>query len=276
MLLIVGQNSLLGGAIAEAALARNIPLACTSRHPSARWHLDLLDSPELWKIPPDADQAILCAAVTGLENCERDPAGTRAVNVTATIALAERLAEQGTPVTFLSSNRVFGPDAVLPAEDDSPGPLTEYGRQKLMVERHLLERVPGSKIIRLTKVVSPRLPLFVGWRNSFENGDPVTAYDNLYLCPLAFNIAAASILEIGMGPQHGVFHLSASDSLSYFDVACWLAARTGAPPHSILPAGAPRPNTPESCSLNCRKTSEQTGFCLLPAVDHLGSMLRMK
>ena len=260
---------MIGRALVLQAEGSGLPCVATSRKPGASHFLDLNASPDTWSLPVNVETAILCAAVTGLATCENDRVHTRAVNVTATIALANRLASQGAKISFLSSNQVFGPEVVTPAEDHPPGPVTEYGRQKFAVERHLLENHPDSQIIRLTKVISPSLPLFTRWMDSLAHSQSITAYSDLYFSPLEHMTTAATILEIVRIRHAGIFHISAADSLSYFDAARWLTARTGTDPALIQCAPAPYPNTPDSCRFNCERTVDLTGYCLSRSIDHL-------
>jgi len=270
MILVIGGSGMIGRGVVSAAGRLGIPCESTTRKPGQGHFLDLSLIPDSWQIPKNVEAAVLCASVTGLKTCESDPEGTRAINVSATKILADRLAEQGTRVTFLSSNQVFGPDAFQPSEDDPPEPVTEYGRQKLAVERHLTEKIPSAKIIRLTKVVSSELPLFAKWAEDLGRGRPVRAYSNLHLSPLALFPTTAQILEIACSLHSGIFHLSASDSISYLDAAQWLASRLGVSSSLVQSDDAPHPNTPDSCRLGCERTHRLIGFVPQSAREAFG------
>ena len=282
MILVVGGTGLIGRALVENAASEGIACAATARrsggeqkigaeHASRLLLIDLNDSPDQWQIPSGTECAIFCAAITGIAACENDPGGTSAINVTATIALADRLAAARTKVIFLSSNQVFGPETSAPAEDSGPAPVTEYGRQKLVVEQHLLEKIPNSQIIRLTKVIPPAFPLFAEWNSALAAGQPITAYSDLYFSPIALETTAAMILKIATSPHDGIFHLSASDSISYLDAARWLAARAGVEPSLV--EGRPSPPSPfllpnpDSSRLSCDRTRRLIGYEPSPALE---------
>lgn len=250
---------MLGRRIFSTARRLGIPCEATARKLGTGHFLDLGQPPDSWLIPKKVETAILCASVTGIGPCEADRERTRAINVTATKILADRLAEQGARITFLSSNQVFGPDVSAPSESAPPAPVTEYGHQKLDVERHLLEKIPGSQIIRLTKVVSPALPLFAKWEEDLRLGTPIRAYSNLHLSPLALPPTADLILTIVRSPHSGIFHLSASDAVSYLDAARWMASRLGVSPALVQRADAPIPNTLDSCRLGSERTRRIIG-----------------
>jgi dTDP-4-dehydrorhamnose reductase len=91
---------------------------------------------------------VLAAADPSVEGCERDPSGTRRVNVEA--AAAVRNAAPGATLVVFSSEYVFDGRAGTYREDDAVAPLNVYGLQKVALEeiarsspRHLVLRVSG-------------------------------------------------------------------------------------------------------------------------------------
>jgi dTDP-4-dehydrorhamnose reductase len=272
---IVGGDSMLGSALAAAASARGFPFKCSSRRPGADWSIDLASDPFEWKIPRTSSHAVICAATTGLQECENDPRGTAAINVKATISLAGLLAERGMQIVFLSSSRVFPPHFEYPSEATPPEPVTEYGRQKLAVEKHLLSHLPSAKIIRLAKVVSPSLPLLGIWSRSLDRRETVNAFSDLFLSPVSLPEAANAILKIAVSfPSPGIFHISATDAISYRDLARSLAVRLNANPDLVVGTSSPAPNTPGSSILSCRQTSKSTGLQFHTATENLDTALQ--
>lgn len=260
MILVVGGTSLIGEALIHRARDQGQEISCTSRRPGADIPLNLSDDPREWKIPSNIQHAIFCAAVTGIANCENSPEATRSVNVEAVKELSLRFSDLGAKITYLSSNLVFSPDTSAPSESSALSPTTEYGRQKLAVEEFLLCKIPDSQIIRPTKVVSPSLPLFSKWKHAILAQQHIEAFADLHFSPISLKAVAEWILKIALGKDHGIFHLSASDSISYAEAGKWLLTRLGADASLLVPTHAPNPNTPDSCRLNCSLTSDLTGF----------------
>jgi dTDP-4-dehydrorhamnose reductase len=260
MTLVVGGTSFIGEALIHRARDQEQEISFTSRRPGADIPLNLLDDPREWKIPSNIQHAIFCAAVTGIANCENSPEATRSVNVEAVKELSLRLSDLGAKITYLSSNLVFSPDTSAPSESSALSPATEYGRQKLALEEFLLCKIPDSQIIRPTKVVSPSIPLFSKWKHAILDQQPFEAFADLYLSPISLKAVAEWVLKIALGKDHGIFHLSASDSISYAEAGKWLLKRLGADASLLIPTCAPNPNTPDSCRLNCSRTSDLTGF----------------
>ena len=269
MTLIVGGTGEIGRALIAYGRNAGCTFRATARNANEAHVLDLASPPETWKIPDGVDAAIICASVSGIDACERDPTGTFSVNVTATITLADRLSAKGAKVSFLSSSQVFDPKDLAPSEGRSPHPLTEYGRQKLAVERYLMGHFPDSQVIRLTKVVSSQSPRFREWTASLAREEQISASSNLFFSPIGVEEAAGMIWMIASSSHTGIFHLSASDSISYLDAAMWIASARRAKSGLVGDCLALNPNTPESCRLSCDRTAELVGYRPKPSLTHL-------
>lgn len=249
MLLIVGQDSLIGNALLKEAASRGVPHAGTSRRPGAAYHLDLARPQSEWHLPDAVTSAVICAGIPGIAHCEKNPEATRRINVDATISLADLLASKGAHVTFLSSSQVFAPDAKAPDEDHPVNPVTEYGHQKAAVEEHLRALIPLSCIVRTTKVVSPALPIFAHWIASLACGRRIQAFHNLFLSPLAPQAVAAMVIDLAIAHRTGTAHFSPEDAISYHEAALWISTQGEGDASLVEPTNAPNPNTPASCRL---------------------------
>jgi dTDP-4-dehydrorhamnose reductase len=233
--LVIGADGLLGSAIASRLheLGER-PLVTSRRGTESAIHLDIAVDGPVWKPPQRASVAYLCAAVTSLQACRLDRTRSYQINVTGTLALARRLADDGTRVVFPSSNRVFdGTRPFVPA--DSPtSPQTEYGRMKAEAELRLLELGNAIRVVRISKVFGPRVPLFDSWRVSLAKRMPIEAYTDINAAPVSLVHAADAIIKVGTGGKQQVAQLSASCDVSYADMAGRLAACLRADPALIL------------------------------------------
>lgn len=233
MFLIVGGDGTLGTAL-QSAPTRPTEVVATSRRDALfSYRVDLGDSPDSWQLPDHIAGAVLCAAVTSIEACQRDPAGTRAINVTATVELARRIRSRGGHCVFLSTNQVFDGSRPFRREDEPPCPLTEYGRQKAEAEAELL--AAGHGVLRLTKVFAAVPKLFRGWREELLSSRAIRPFEDMVFAPVEVKIAAVSIWELVTSGASGVVHLSADADLAYATVAGRLAARLGVPASLVQP-----------------------------------------
>ena len=140
MRLIVGTDSDIGRAVKTHWDTNNTVYHASTRNKdssnSVRPHIDLTKDITL-NDQLNYDVAVLCAGITRLELCRKDPEGTRKINVDGTLRLARYLSERGTYVIFLSTDKVYDGSRKYRSPDDNISPITEYGRQKAEVEEFI-------------------------------------------------------------------------------------------------------------------------------------------
>ncbi len=238
--LIVGGDSLVGGAIAAHLEAKGVTVFRTTRRPGALdagvLRLDLAAEPESWPALPRVDGAVLAAAVARLGACAADAEGSARVNVDGTCALAERLAAAGSHVVFLSSDKVFDGATPRRRRDDETCPRTEYGRQKATAERAILGLGAGTAVLRLAKVLSPALALLEDWRRALAAGRPIAPYHDMYLAPVTDRFVAELATRILAERRRGVFHASGDEDIPYVELGAAVARALGAPAALVRPA----------------------------------------
>jgi dTDP-4-dehydrorhamnose reductase len=265
-LLIVGVDGMIGSKLAELATVSEIRWRGTSRRVGSQWQLDLTMHPDSWKIPPKTEIAIICAGRSKLADCEANPDETHAINYTATLALAERLKSVGCRVVYLSTNQVFDIDRTALADESTPvSPTNVYGRQKAAAEAAILAFSPKNIVIRLSKVLSMDHGILKKWINCMGDGHIITAYDNLYCSPILLNDAARHILDIAMNRDGGIYHLSSSNSISYYQLAKSLLFKINADLNSIKCEHLQTTKGIQSVQLRSLKISPlSNGFCCSP------------
>lgn len=233
MFLIVGGDGTLGSALRRAPECPAEVAYTSRRGGDGALRLDLAASPDTWELPARITGAVLCAAITSIDACEKDPAGTRAINVTATAELARRIAERGGRCVFLSTNQVFDGSRPFRQETEPPCPVTKYGRQKAEAEAELL--AGGHCVLRLTKVFAAVPKLFRTWREQLLSSATIRPFDDMVFSPVGILTAARAIWELSVEQAAGVVHLSADADLAYSTVAQRLAARLGVSPELVHP-----------------------------------------
>ena len=138
MWLLVGGDFEIGAATHQFLKSRGIASAATTRRrerlAADRPFLDLALPLDTWKPPAGTTAACIFAAVARITACDADPRGSSYINVTQTVALADRLLARDIPVLYLSTNQVFDGTVANVAADAAPNPVTEYGRQKAAAE----------------------------------------------------------------------------------------------------------------------------------------------
>jgi dTDP-4-dehydrorhamnose reductase len=260
--LLVGGDSEI--AVATAAHLRNLRidfLATTRRQDEVapdRPFLDLRLPPDEWPPLPDVRGACIFAAISGLLQCARDPIGASFINVTQTLLLIDRLLSGGTPVLFLSSDKVFdGSRPQVPAA--SPlCPASEYGRQKAETERALAQRMGAGApitVLRLAKIVSPGMPLLKQWATALLSRAAIEVFADLVMAPTPVELVATAVANLLLEPESGIFQLSGPRDISYAEVGHYLARKLAAPSGLVVPvsayaAGMPPGSTPANTTLD--------------------------
>jgi nucleoside-diphosphate-sugar epimerase len=263
--LVTGANGFVGKALCEALLTRGLsfipctrtPLSNSSAWPAAFVSGDL-SGPVDWR-PALAGCSVvihLAARVHMMREQAVDPEAVyRAMNVDATVRLAEQAAEQGIRrFVYVSSVKVNGERTLERPfrADDIPAPEDAYGRSKLLAERALqawaaktgtelvivrppLVYGPGvrANFLRLMKLVKSGMPLPLG---GIRNRRSMVALGNLVnflmLCASHPDAAGATWM------------VSDNRDLSLPELVTLLAATMGRParllpvPAGLLSAGA--------------------------------------
>lgn len=238
--LIVGGDSQIGSALAAHLRHQGARVIVTTRRRESvnaeRIFLDLAANVDDFSLPHDIDHAFLCVGISSLLGCNRDPAGSAYVNVTAVCHIASQLQEFGTHVLLLSSNQVFDGSIATPTPEMPVSPVNEYGRQKAVAERQLISRNrTRTAILRTTKVIGPHSPLLDGWANSLLQGTVIHPFYNMYLSPVPLNVIVTALCRMALERTTGIVQLSANRDLSYAEVATIGAHMLGADERLVKP-----------------------------------------
>lgn len=226
--LIIGGDSVIGGALFKSLKSKSIPAIATSRRETIGYMpLNLAAHPVSWPELPDADVAYLCAAITKLDMCESEPDITGIINVGHMKVLAEQLQKKGTFVVFLSSNHVFDGSKPYPKTTDPTCPVNEYGRQKAAFEAWLAARNQPHAILRLTKVIATQMPVIAQWETALKKIEGIEVFNDLRFSPLPLSAVLTALQQIGESRREGILHLSGTRDISYIDIANRLAQRMG-------------------------------------------------
>jgi dTDP-4-dehydrorhamnose reductase len=270
--LLVGGDSEIGAATLRHLRGLGTLVVATTRRrervASDRPYLDLAMPLAEWRPPADTRAACILAAIPRLQACEADPSGSSFINVTQTIALAEKLLGYGISVLFLSTDKVFDGTRPHMAADAPMCPVSEYGRQKASAEAalqgHMKAGAPVA-ILRLAKVVSPGMPLLRQWIAAFAAGEPVRAFFDMMMAPSPADIVSTAIAGLLEQAARGIFQLTGPRDVSYAEIAIHLAHKVGADPDLVAPvsarsAGMPEGSTSHHTTLDTAAIHDQLGI----------------
>jgi dTDP-4-dehydrorhamnose reductase len=275
--LLVGAGGLVGSHLHAALTGRTV---IATSHRAVIPHtttLDLTNSSAVAAVVRDVrpDVVLVAAADAYVEGCERDPAATRAINVTAVERLIT-LAPRATVVVF-SSEYVFEGSAGPYAEDDAVAPINEYGRQKVDLETlarstdHLICRVSGVygwSAARTSFVAQLVDRLGAGKRFSVPEDQVIT--------PTPAPDLAAAVVDLVESGERGTFHCAGPEILARPEFARRIAIAfdldpglLDAVPTSSLGLRAARP---ANAGLRTDKLRAALGRSLSPSETGLAQM----
>jgi len=163
------------------------------------------------------EYAVICAAVANMEMCSRNRSESYAVNVDGTIRLIEDLENLGIKSLFVSSGAVYDGKAGGYGESVPPSPINEYGRQKLIVENHILSNKIHGAIVRLSKAVGSNpyeKQLFSEWHKNTYLKQPIICLRGEIFSPTFVEDIANGILMIVKRNLRGRYHLANMDAFS--------------------------------------------------------------
>ncbi|MDH5750124.1 MAG: sugar nucleotide-binding protein, partial [Rhodospirillales bacterium] len=211
MNLVVGSGGFLGRRFAESLRHRQGGVIAASHQEKSDLHLDLREDPKNLDIPRGIRYALMLSSVTSVDDCFNEPERTHTLNVVNTIKLATRFQECGVVPVFFSSDLVFRGDKGNYIEEDDTEPLTEYGKQKKIVEDMLVAEIPESIIIRLGKVYTleddDTSPVH-GLIESLSCGKRVRAATDQVLTPTLAGEIVDSVIDLMSRGARGIYHLS--------------------------------------------------------------------
>jgi dTDP-4-dehydrorhamnose reductase len=211
---ITGANGMLGHALTDALTARGItPIAL------ARAHCDLADASQVQKLFDHKPTLVLnCAAHTKVDQCEQEPELADRINGIAVGELAAGCKKIGALLVHVSTDFVFNGQGTAPYKIDDPtGPLSAYGRSKLLGETELKRNAPDRWLIVRTAWVFgrhganfPRTMVTVA-----KAGKPLSVITDQVGSPTYTVDLAAGILALIDRNAHGVFAFTNSGQTNW-------------------------------------------------------------
>ncbi|QDV69670.1 dTDP-4-dehydrorhamnose reductase [Rosistilla carotiformis] len=183
-----------------------------------------------------------CEGSCALKSCELDPQMAERINVTSVENLLRVIAPT-TRFIHLSIDLVFSGDKEGGyTEEDTPDPVTVYGKTMVAAERLVLERRPDACILRISLPMGISFNGHAGaidWIQSrFKNGRPATLYFDEVRTP-TYTDCLILVLERLLGNDlAGLYHCGGPRNLSLYQIAQIVNRVGGYDPKLLM--GCPR------------------------------------
>ena len=149
--LVIGANGQVGREVVE----RLLPIESITLQLLTRDKLDLTKTHLIQQILDkyDIDCLINCSAYTAVDKAEEEQNVADAINHLAVKEMALWAKNNKIPLIHLSTDYVFDGDATKAyIEEDTPNPITVYGKTKLLGEQAILESGTKAIILRVSWV----------------------------------------------------------------------------------------------------------------------------
>jgi dTDP-4-dehydrorhamnose reductase len=246
--LILGASGLVGSYLYQGATqSHDVVRGTYHRYPvSGLEYLDLGDEHSIYRLLAgfEPDVVYLPAGITHVDWIENNSAQSRIVNVQAPLRLIQHLKHSKTLLVFYSTDYIFDGSNGPYAEDDTPNPICEYGRQKLLVEEAIRTHLKDWLVLRVTVIY--------GWELQRKNfvhrsilalraGNCISVpVDQIGNPTYVWDLAQASRELVDKGAR-GVFNVCGSVRSSRYDFALEMARVFKLPSDRIIPVESTDP-----------------------------------
>jgi len=188
-----------------------------------------------------------CAAWTAVDACEGDPDRAMRDNADAVRWLRDAADDVGAHLVQISTDYVFDGKLDRPYRpDDSPNPMSVYGRSKRVGEMHA---GPSATVVRTSWVCgehgSNMVKTVLGLLPTAQD---LAFVDDQRGCPTFTADLAPTVRQLSLLRQPGIFHVTNQRSVSWFEFVREIIAAAGHDPSIVRPITTaelqpPRPAT---------------------------------
>ncbi len=225
---------------------------------------------------------IHAASVTDVDLCEQDPALATRVNATATGFLADACRKEGCFLIYVSTDYVFDGRRGQYKEEDEPDPINEYGRSKLLGEKHVSQGGGDFCIARASVVFGwarEHRPNFATWlHRELSTQQATKVVTDQFASPTLNSQLGRMLLEVAERRLKGIFHLAGSTRISRYQFALRLARKFSFDENLIVPVKSEsidwKAKRPFDSSLNVTKALETLNSKPVPIEEAIEEFVR--
>jgi dTDP-4-dehydrorhamnose reductase len=172
---------------------------------------------------------VLSAAISGVDECERDPKLAHDVNVNGARNVATAARDAGARLVFLSTDYVFDGTASEPYEIDSPRrAVNVYGNTKIAAEDEVRSIVPSAVIARTSWVFGVHRSCYgIKALQQARAQHELKVVTDKHNCPTYNRDLAHMLLALIDRDASGVFHCCNSGAANWLEFARGLAESAG-------------------------------------------------
>jgi dTDP-4-dehydrorhamnose reductase len=224
------------------------------------------------------DVLINLAAITNVDGCEDEAELAYRVNAEGAGLLADLCKENNVKLLHFSTDYVFDGMGTRPyTEEDTPNPLSVYGRSKLLGEQKILESYPSSLIVRTEWIYGRGGENFITkvTRAAREKGRAEVVDDQTGSPTFAQDLAEP-VRALLTRNRSGIYHVTNGGACTWFQFAKEIFSILGIDV-PCLPVSSTqiqrKARRPAYSVLDCSKLKRDTGLSLRPWQEALRQYL---
>ena len=231
--LITGSNGLLGQKLVDNLKNYNYTIIATSlgenKNPITGFYtyqsLDITKKEEVENMIKQYSPDVIfnTAAMTNVDLCEDDKNRCDNVNTHSVSYLAEAALKENSHLIHISTDFVFDGRKDVYSEDDTPNPLSYYGKSKLNSEKILLNHSCKWSILRTIVIYGVGENLeknnIVLWaKNQLEQGNPLNIVDDEYRALTFAEDLAEACVRTAQNKVYGLMNICGKEMMSIFEI----------------------------------------------------------
>ena len=217
--LVLGANGQLGQELINLLKSKNIKAIGTDQK-----EIDFAKPNEiaekLKKLNPS--HIVNCGAYTQVDKAEEEPELANLINAQAVGVIAKFAAEEKIPFVHISTDYVFDGTATSPyLESEKVNPKSVYGSSKALGEEETVENNTSAYILRTAWVYGEygnNFPKVIA--KKLKNNEQLNVVNDQIGSPTwTFDLASAIVEVLEKKPEPGIYHVTNSESCSWFEFA---------------------------------------------------------
>jgi len=210
-----------------------------------------------------------CEGSCKLKSCELDPVMARRINVISMQNMLDVLGRADVRLLHLSIDLVFsGTSKGQHLEEDTPDPVTVYGRTMLEAERLVLCRKPDASVLRISLPMGISFNGHAGaidWIQSrFQKSKPATLYFDEVRSPTYTDCLNPVLEDVLRRDLAGLFHAGGPRYLSLYEIAQIVNRIGGFDPNLLMGCyrqeAGPIPPRAGNVTMNSDKLAAAIGY----------------
>ena len=233
--LVLGANGQLGQELINLLKTRNIEAIGTNQK-----EIDFAKPNEiaekLGKLNPS--YIVNCGAYTQVDKAEKEPELANLINAQAVGVIAKFASEEKIPFVHISTDYVFDGTAASPySENERVNPKSVYGSSKALGEKETVENNASAYIIRTAWVYGAygnNFPKVIA--KKLKNNEELNVVNDQIGSPTwTYDLASAIVEVLEKKPEPGIYHVTNSESCSWFEFAQEIAKSINADINLVKP-----------------------------------------